>query len=181
MEINYVKGDLISLAKAGTYDVIAHGCNSFCTQTRGVAKQFASAFSTADPNIYKLEGPRFKGDINKLGQIEFRTHILAHNPIKSVQPQSLVVVNAYTQYRYGTKEANIDYDALRLCLRKMNVRFKGKHIGLPKIGSDLAGGDWQIIERMIKQELKDCSTTVVLYERERNKTGQECSSTQGSA
>lgn len=158
--INYITGDLISLAKEGVYDVIAHGCNCFNTQSKGIAREFATTFNTADPNLYRLEHARFRGDINKLGQIEFRHHTLQSDKSKSV-----IVVNAYTQYKYGTQQINIDYDALRLCLRKINHRFKGKHVGLPAIGAGLSGGDWSIIERIIVKELFDCKVTVVLYQK----------------
>ena len=40
--------------------------------------------------------------------------------------------------------------------------FSGKHIGLPKIGAGLAGGDWNIIKKIIQTELKDCKVTVVI-------------------
>lgn len=56
----------------------------------------------------------------------------------------------------------IDYEALTLCMRKMNITFRGKRIGLPKIGAGLAGGDWNKIKNIIKTELKDCKVTVVI-------------------
>jgi len=57
----------------------------------------------------------------------------------------------------------LDYEALTLCLRKINWVFSGKHIGLPKIGAGLAGGDWEQIKQIIKNELNDCDVTVVIY------------------
>jgi O-acetyl-ADP-ribose deacetylase (regulator of RNase III) len=55
------------------------------------------------------------------------------------------------------------YPSMVLELHKMNAVFSGKHIGLPKIGAGLAGGDWNKIESIIKRELKDCKVTVVNY------------------
>ena len=46
------------------------------------------------------------------------------------------------------------------------ILFAGKKIGLPKIGSNLAGGDWNIIKEIIKKELKGCDVTVVIYNKE---------------
>lgn len=60
----------------------------------------------------------------------------------------------------------LDYEALTLCMRKINHTFVGKKIGLPKIGSNLAGGDWNIIKEIIKKELKDCDVTVVIYNKD---------------
>jgi O-acetyl-ADP-ribose deacetylase (regulator of RNase III) len=51
-------------------------------------------------------------------------------------------------------------------MRKMNHIFKGKHIGMPKIGAGLAGGDWKFIQQIIVRELKDCIVTVVIYKPE---------------
>jgi hypothetical protein len=59
--------------------------------------------------------------------------------------------------------APFDYEAFTICMRKMNHIFKGKHIGMPKIGSHLAGGDWEQIEEIIGIELSDCKVTVVNY------------------
>ena len=82
----------------------------------------------------------------------------------------LTVVNAYTQYYYGRNPDEgilrpIDYEALTLCLRKMNMVFKGKKIGLPMIGAGLAGGDWDHIKYLIQKELRDCQVTVVIYKK----------------
>ncbi len=76
----------------------------------------------------------------------------------------LCVVNAYTQYEYGKDKKPFDYEAFTLCMRKINFKFKGLHIGLPQIGAGLAGGDWNRIYEIIKTELKDCKTTIVYYE-----------------
>jgi O-acetyl-ADP-ribose deacetylase (regulator of RNase III) len=80
----------------------------------------------------------------------------------------LEVVNAYTQYRYGRNHEDgdknpVDYAAIEMCMKKINYRFKGKHIGLPKIGAGLAGGDWDLIEAIIGRELKDMTVTIVNY------------------
>jgi O-acetyl-ADP-ribose deacetylase (regulator of RNase III) len=47
----------------------------------------------------------------------------------------------------------------------MNHIFSEMHIGLPQIGAGLAGGDWETIKQIIKQELKDCDVTVVIYNK----------------
>jgi O-acetyl-ADP-ribose deacetylase (regulator of RNase III) len=50
-------------------------------------------------------------------------------------------------------------------MRKINHIFKGNHIGMPKIGAGLAGGDWDRIEKIIGTALKDCQITIVNYKR----------------
>ena len=151
-----LEGDLIVLAKAGRFDVITHGCNCMCTMGAGIAPQMAKAFGV---DQYSLESSAHFGDVNKLGQIEW--YVEREGPIP-------FVVNSYTQYNYGRNHADgdaapIDYEALTLCMRKINQRFKGKHIGLPKIGAGLAGGDWNRIKQIIQTELKDMKVSVIIY------------------
>lgn len=148
-----INGDLIKLAKEGNFDVIAHGCNCFCTQKKGLAKQMAKEFKT---HTFEGESEDYYGVYNKLGTIDFEEFTIKEN--------ILFVVNCYTQYNYTGNKKNLHYLALSLCLEKLNHQFKNKHIGLPRIGSGLARGDWSIIKAMIKTKLKDCNVTIVNYE-----------------
>ena len=150
--INYVDGDVVKLAKQGAFDVVVHGCNCLSTMGAGVAPQMAAAFGCD-----KFELERLGPSIHKLGNIDYEA-------VES----GLIVVNAYTQYRYGKNHtdgdvAPFDYEAFTVCMRKMNHLFQGKHIGMPKIGSHLAGGDWNRIEKIIEEELTYCKVTVVNY------------------
>jgi O-acetyl-ADP-ribose deacetylase (regulator of RNase III) len=156
--INEVNGNLIKLAKEGKFDVVAHGCNCFCTMKQGIAPQMAAAFSC---DKYILEAPEYRGDINKLGQLDYDYWI---NP--SNLEKSFCVVNMYTQYHwYAPSRFGIplDYTALEMCLVKMNHRFLGGHIGLPKIGCGKARGDWKRVSKIIENTLKDCTVTIVNY------------------
>jgi O-acetyl-ADP-ribose deacetylase (regulator of RNase III) len=45
----------------------------------------------------------------------------------------------------------------------MKQRFSGKTFGMPKIGAGLAGGDWELIESIIDEELSGESVTIVNY------------------
>lgn len=173
-------GDLITLAKEGKFDVIAHGCNCHCTMGAGIAPQMARAFGA---DKFKMESSEYRGDINKLGTIDYQIKRIYKGEVSidgSLQfftkygyipheaSKNLIIVNAYTQYNYGANHADgtkkpVDYDAITLVMRKMNLIFKGLHIGLPKIGAGLAGGDWNIIEKIIQKELKDCDVTIINF------------------
>lgn len=151
-----VKGDLIKLALQGHFDVVTHGCNCLSKMGAGIAPQMAQTFG-CDKFPMELMGP----SIDKLGCIDYKT--------VNIDSGELTVVNSYTQYKYGKNHKDgvdkpIDYEALTICMRKINETFKGKRIGLPKIGSGLAGGDWNQIKQIIKTELKDCEVTVVIYD-----------------
>ena len=166
-----VYGDLIKLAFDKTFDVIVHGCNCFCTMGAGIAPQMAKAFEC---NLYESENALYRGNKDKLGNIEAEIRYIDNGTSFKQDPSykkhRLYVVNAYTQYRYGKNHDNgdakpLDYEALTLCLRKINYRYKGLHIGLPLIGCGLAGGDPDIVIPLIKKELKDCEVTVVHYKK----------------
>ena len=129
-------------------------------------------FNTLD---FLLENVALRGSINKLGQIDYEQVLLTSDNNILLEKNydvpalkinwgfpPLTVVNAYTQYQPGK---NLDYEALTLCMRKINHIFKGKHIGLPQIGAGIAGGDWNRIKTIIQQELKDCDVTVVIYNK----------------
>ena len=150
-----IDGDLIALARKGEFDVITHGCNCMSNMGAGLAPHMARAFGC---DRFKLEFVGLRGDINKLGQIDYKE--CAISPEKSI-----TVVNSYTQYIPSAVAKPLDYEALTLCMRKINHRFKGKRIGLPKIGSGLAGGDWDRIKQIIQEELTDCDVTVVMFKK----------------
>lgn len=168
MEFNEIKGDLLSLAKQGKFDVIAHGANCMSTMGAGIAVGFKQEFG-CDRFEMELIGPT----IEKLGDIDYETVYLEDDKWVKYPDENgewvthkLIVVNAYTQYYYGRMYGMpLDYEALTLCMRKMNIVFKGKHIGLPQIGAGLAGGKWYIIEDIIRKELKDCRVTIVIYDK----------------
>lgn len=153
-----VYGNLITMALKGEFDVVSHGCNCLCLMGSGIAPQMAKAFGA---DKFKMESPKYKGDINKLGTIDFQHTIVGDNGNKN-----LFVVNSYTQYGIASYpgEVALDYDALVLCLKKINNVFKGNRVGLPLIGGGLAGGNPDTIKLIIKRELVDCDTTLVLFD-----------------
>jgi len=150
-----VKGDLIKLAQAGEFDVIVHGCNCFNTMGSGVARAIRSNF----PQAYKADQDTKRGDREKLGKITFSLEYdLSVEPVKS-----LAVVNAYTQYNYGkAKRQYVDYDAVRSCFKEIKTTFSGHRFGFPLIGAGLGGGDWDVIARIIDEELEGEDYTLVV-------------------
>jgi len=155
--IKEINGDLIALALQGKFDAIAHGCNCFCRMKRGIAPQMAATFGC---DRFPLEDVSKVGGINKLGQID---------PVYYTEriTKPLWVVNLYTQYHWERPGSNgkipLEYDALCICLIKLNFVFNGKHVGLPKIGCGLAGGDWRTVKQIIINTMKDCDVTIANF------------------
>lgn len=178
MKFQEIEGNIIELAQRGEFDVIIQGNNCFCTQSSGLAPQMVKAFQT---DKFPMEQTG-KGDYNKLGQIDYKIKMT-----NSTSSPHVAVVNCYTQYYYGNQfGVPLDYDALRLCLRKINHIFKGKRIGTVLIGCGLGGGLWDynsvpknqilidtigntnfddfpFVKEMILEELKDMEVTVVHF------------------
>lgn len=146
--IKYIDGDVVRDAEQ--FELIAHCANCFCTMNSGVAPVIKAKF----PEAYEVDCKTIKGDKKKLGTITFTT---TTNPI---------VVNIYGQYGYGGRKKGIrdlDYNALRSGFKLIKERFSGKKIGLPKLGAGLAGGDWEIISKIIEEELTGEDVTVVNF------------------
>lgn len=148
-----IMGDVIKAALNKDVDVIVQCCNCYCTQKSGIATQMVAYFRT---DKFELENDFYKGDITKLGQIDQGTRVTSFG--------NIYVINAYGQYHWsnpGPYGIPLDYDALRLCFRKINHKFKGYKIGLPGlIGAGLASGEPKIIRQIIKEEFKNCNVTI---------------------
>jgi len=154
-----IKGNLIDLGLEGHFDIIVHGCNCFCTMGAGIAKEIKERI----PDAWRADQRTHKGDIMKLGNYTFAD-------LEINDKGWLTIINAYTQYRYGPNHEDgdkkpVDYDAIRLAMRKINHNYKKKSIGIPLIGAGLAGGDWEIIKKIIQQELKDMDVTIVHFKK----------------
>ncbi len=171
-----IEGDLIALTKKGEFDVISHGCNCFCAMRRGIAPQMDAAFGCNDPDLFPYEAKVTKGDINKLGNIEWITVTQQTMDIDKGQLRikNVQVVNSYTQYHYNWNSKYgipLDYDALRLCMRKINTEFSGTHVGLPKIGAGIAKGDWELVSKIIQEEFTECDVTIVVLKEDLSDAG----------
>lgn len=146
-----VQGDLIKMTLEGKFNVIIHGCNCFNAMDAGIAKQIKDIF----PEAYKIDFSTEKGSTDKLGTISYIT--TARNESK------IIIVNGYTQFNYEKNGILADYDAIRSVMKLVKKKFSGKTIGYPKIGAGLAKGDWNIISRIIDEELDGEDHTLVEY------------------
>ena len=163
-----LKGNLITMALNGEFDVIVHGCNCFNRMRRGIGVDMAREFKA---DIVDNEHHKSKDeDYEEWHKSELLGNIEWYNPNEDFDlvnvPRDLTVVNAYTQYHWDSNGSPLDYEALILCMRKINHQFLGKHIGLPKIGCGLAGGDWNRVREILERELVNCNVTVVEFEKQ---------------
>ena len=147
-----IKGDLITYAQLGTFDVIVHGCNCFNTMGAGIAKQIKDYF----PSAFIADCASTYGSKLKLGSYT-KSYIELDDCIKSDIRKGFYVINAYTQYNTHRKDGKppVNYNAIRNVFKQINKDFKGKIVAYPAIGAGLAGGDWSIIAKIIEEELTD--------------------------
>ena len=169
-----IKGNLITLAEQGEFDMIVQGCNCFHTMGSGLAGQLVSKY----PQVLEADKNQSKyGDKEKLGDWSV-----------AIIPGKFTVINAYTQYFFGMGKDVFEYGAFEKFLNDFQdmiehldetnnfdwlsghrIReFKRTLIGFPMIGAGLAGGDWSIISKMIEEfseRVKDfAEVTVVEYQ-----------------
>ena len=104
----------------------------------------------------KIDQTTKKGDKSKLGGYTYTN-------ITTPTNKKISIINLYTQYHYGSG-LKADYQAIRDGFNLIASNFsKENRIGYPQIGSGLAGGDWQIISKIIDEELIGFDHSVVIY------------------
>lgn len=148
--ITYKKGDLFTTPD--TY--IVHGCNAEGVMGSGVAK------------IVKEKYPQAFQDYYEYCQLRDSNYLLGF--IKpSTQPDGKVIINAITQLGYGHRGGRfVSYDAVDDCMLavqgflKITQQPTPSNISMPKIGAGLGGGNWDIIEQIIKSHLWMHNVTV---------------------
>lgn len=150
MAYKIIKGDLLDLFDNGEFDIIIHGCNCFHAMASGIAGQIAKKYPTA----VWTDKQTVKGNVNKLSSY---TYCLPY----ADKGSNRGIINLYTQYHPG-KDLNLP--ALDLGFYKLSKGLgKNLKIGIPKIGAGVAGGDWDIIESIIKGHMKDHNVALVEY------------------
>lgn len=133
MYLKHAKGNLITMGMAGTFDVIVHGCNCFNTMGSGIAREIRERL----PAAFEVDQKTTIGDINKLGNMT-----VAHVENASPLTGCLTVINAYTQYTYGSKIPDFNLNAFKLILDKITQQgLRNRAYGFPLIGSGLGQGD----------------------------------------
>lgn len=144
-----MKSNFIKQAKKNVFGIIVHGCNCHCCMDDGISKQIKKEYSVA--HYTDLDFPQ-KGK-NRLGWISVAGAMQGE--------KILYIVNAYIQCKDEQGRVCIDYMALRKCFRKVKLIADNRKIGYPKIGEGAIGADWDIIKKIIDQELEGEDHTFV--------------------
>lgn len=153
--LTYLKGDVTQPILDRC--VIAHVCNDIGVMGSGVAKAISDKWPDVRKGYLDWFNLNQKSNLEydqkfQLGNIQICVvDFEGENPLK-------VVVNMIAQHSIITRgeKKPIRYDALRLCLYQVYTFCSQNNFTLhmPMIGSGLAGGDWNIIEQIIKNEME---------------------------
>lgn len=146
--VKYINGNIL---KSGA-DTICHQVNCQGVMGAGLAKQIREKY----PIVF-LKYKDFCNRTDKsalLGLVQFCP---VGNPLRQRR-----VANLFSQKYYGRDDkCYTDYNALRSCLQKVNTMCVNERVAIPyKMGCGLAGGDWNIVEQIIRETLVDCEVEI---------------------
>lgn len=156
MKIKYIEGDIFNNFEG----VIAHGCNA----KGGFGSGFAKAVKTNMPFAQKAYLDAYKMNNLFLGSVIWGIN----------DKKDKIIANCITQNNYGPGDKlYASYDAIRACMKILNnasilgipdTKYENgfDNIGMPVIGCDLAGGDWNIVKNIIEEELTDVNINVFI-------------------
>lgn len=132
-------------------DAIIHQCNCFGKMGGGIARLIRDRY----PEAASADQHTTCGDKAKMGHYSC---VKAHD--------DKYIYNLYSQYRYGTDMRHTDYEAFFNGMT--GIRSHLETVGLRSasvpyfIGCGLGGGDWRIIETMLKVIFEDWEGTLFI-------------------
>ncbi len=160
--IHYIKGDATEPIGEGR-KLIVHICNDIGAWGAGFTGALDNKWEIVG-NFYRdwFENENGHFEPMVLGDIQI---IIAESDIQVCN----MIAQCGVRTRNNTKP--IDYKALRKCLERVSdhllldsIGFDLPTIHMPRIGTGLAGGKWELIEPIIEEELSDFDVYVYTLE-----------------
>lgn len=153
MNVQYQKGDATNPQGEGN-KIIVHICNDIGGWDKGFVVALSKKWSKPEKQYrqwYK------SGEIFLLGEVQFV-------PIES----AITVANMIAQHDIQVLNGipPIRYEAVRKGLKKVAAfaQQNNASVHMPRIGAGLAGGKWEIIEDIIRDELTTQNILVTVYD-----------------
>lgn len=143
--IKIVQGNLLD----ATENVIAHQVNCQGVMGSGLAKQIRNKYLEV-----------FEKYLNYINKHKFVA--LSSCQIISVGNDNYIA-NLFGQYNYGRDRKYTDYKALEEALFSLKVKCKdaNKSVAIPyNLGCGLAGGNWDIVYKIIEEVFSDYDVTI---------------------
>lgn len=150
--VKIIDGDILD----SEADAILHQVNCQGVMGSGVAKQIRDRY----PSVYE------KYKIFCQARLDDTSELLGDVQLCAIDINRFVV-NLFAQDKYGRgNQCYTNYDALKDCLKKVNLEFAGKTVAIPYMMScGRGGGDWNVVSKIIEEELKDCNVTLYKFSR----------------
>lgn len=146
--IKEVKGDLLQ----ATENIIGHQVNCQGTMGLGLAAKIK--------NKYPIVFERYKQLVNMHNS---NKEILLGTAQVIKVDENKYVANLFGQFYYGRGERHTDYKSLYQALETLKQKAKKRNltVALPHgLGCGLAGGDWSIVQDLIKKSFEDYEVTI---------------------
>lgn len=176
--IKYLKGDATVPRNSGTEaTVICHCCNAFGGWGRGFVVPLGMKYPKAKNDYVDFCRPYQLSNVK-------RNDLMGQVCLSKVD-DNVYVANIIGQYYYSRNQRDflnqagvmpeflptkdrrlVNYESIRMGLRKLVSLMNGTEfiVQMPKMGCGLAGGNWEIIEKIIVEELSVNNIQVYVYE-----------------
>lgn len=149
----YENGDIVN----GKYSIFCHQVNCRGVMGAGLALQIKRRY----PSVYN----DYISECNT-------THYLLGSKICTLTSDNRICISMFTQDGYGTGKCYTDYKAFKMCLDGIADELNWldpdgtDEIAFPYgIGCGLAGGDWNIIESLLKEFANKIKTKVIIVKK----------------
>ncbi len=156
--IQKVEGNLLDL-KSG---ILVHGCNCHGVMGGGIARLIRDKW----PEVYTAYRQRHAkvglslGDVVTVANRKWHSNkpVARHvHEVTANLPEDVIVVNAMTQFDFGSDpdKVYVDYDAIFAAFGRVRMlaRDSGLDVHFPLIGCGLARGKWEDVAPRIEQAL----------------------------
>lgn len=169
--INYVKGDA-TLPKVEGAKIIVHCCNDVGAWGRGFVLALSKRWPFAE-EAYRTWFAGWKSEAGPPKEWEGRVDVTGPLQLGEVQlvivGPRLLVANLIGQHgieMWPDNRPPIRYDAIQHGLQKV-YRYTQIHsasVHMPRMGSGLAGGRWDAVEKLVDKELALKGVSVTVYD-----------------
>lgn len=154
--ISYLKGDATEPIDNGNNRILTHIVNNKGGFGAGFAKSLVYRWPSSR-HVYKNW---FEFDVPK----RFEMGAILLHPLD--ERLELCHMLAQNGYKSTDNESPVDYGALNCCLIRLGryARDAVASIHMPRIGTGLGGGKWDVIEPMLIRNLVDVGVAVYVYD-----------------
>ena len=138
--IQYIEGDILSEPKQGERIIICQQVNCAGVMGAGLAKQIRTKYPVVYSEYQKYIHELTAQELPLLGRVSYVR--VADN---------VAIANIFGQNSYGRGMRHTNYAALGVAFWRICSRIQNTTIRIPYgIGCGLGGGDWDIVEALIK-------------------------------